>query len=97
MVELTDTTLRYISTTSSERKYRLDLEFYGEINRERFRKSHLHKATNIVIEKKETNVPYWPRLLKDDKKPPYINIDYRNWVKEGDERPDEPNEFGHIV
>jgi len=35
-----------------------------------------------VIEKKDKNAPFWPRLLKTQAKNQYIQVDWSKWVDE---------------
>jgi len=36
----------------------------------------------IVLEKKDTNAAFWPRLLKSKDKNQYIQVDWSKWVDE---------------
>jgi hypothetical protein len=43
-----------------------------------------------VLEKKNVNAAFWPRLIKSKEKNQYIHVDWAKWVDE-DEEEEDPN------
>lgn len=50
----------------------------------------------LVLQKKETNKPYWPRLIKSTAKNQYILIDWAKWVDEDDEEDEAEKGLGAL-
>lgn len=85
-IDLTATHLN-IESDSDETKghYKLNLEFFKEIDPE---KSHYHTSGNsiyFVIRKKEKQEEFWPRITKDKLKYHYIKTDFDKWVDEDEQ------------
>lgn len=78
------------SGESGQKKYALDLELYGEVDFEasKWTKTGFHLL--VVLEKKDKNAAFWPRLTKLAQKNSYIQVDWSKWVDE-DEEEEDPN------
>ena len=62
----------------------LELEFYGEINKEESKFSNDGRNVVLNIKKKEKG-PYWPRLLKTAGKHQWLNVDWTRYIDEDEE------------
>lgn len=78
------------SGESGQKKYALDLQLYGEVDFEasKWTKTGFHLL--VVLEKKDKNAAFWPRLTKLAQKNSYIQVDWSKWVDE-DEEEEDPN------
>ncbi|KAI5963173.1 SBA1 [Candida pseudojiufengensis] len=88
-IDLKPTTLK-VTADSSDNKihYDLNLEFYKEINVEDSKiNTENGQKIFIILQKKELEEEYWPRLTKDKIKYHFIKTDFDKWVDE-----DEQNE-----
>ena len=68
---------------------------YDEISKDESK--YTLESRNIFLNiKKKTPGPYWPRLLKDEKKHPWIEVDWMYYAEEDEEdeatNPDKPGE-----
>lgn len=88
-IELTETTLTFVGN-SDGKKYEFAFEFFGEVDKaaSKWTKTGFHLI--FVVEKKDPNGAFWPRLLKTTNKNQYIQVDWSKWVEE-DEEEEEPN------
>lgn len=87
-LDLTSTSLSFTGTSSTlKRKFHVDLEFFAEIDPAESKISHTSKNIEMKLQKKELKEEYWPRLLKDSKKPHFLKTNFDKWVDE-----DEQNE-----
>lgn len=75
------------TSQSLKQSYKLDLDFYAEIKPEDSVIHHTAKNIEMKLQKKDLNDDYWPRLLKDSKKPHFLKTDFDKWADE-----DEQNE-----
>jgi prostaglandin-E synthase len=60
------------------------LEFFKDINEDKVRRVVNDRSLEFMIPKKESG-PFWPRLLKSDKKMHWLKIDFNKWKDEDDE------------
>jgi len=78
---------------SAQNDYHVDLEFYSNIVPEESKQRKGGREYFFDLKKKEEG--FWPRLLKDSKKPPYLKVDFNRWKDEDDSDVDdalnEPN------
>lgn len=56
--------------------YSVDIVFYGEIDPSATKTNHTGRALEFVLQKKELNADYWPRLLKDSRKVHWLKTDF---------------------
>jgi len=64
--------------------YAFDIELYDEISKEESK--YTLESRNIFLNlKKKTSGPYWPRLLKDEKKYHWIEVDWMYFAEEDEE------------
>ena len=56
--------------------YAVTLEFYAEIDPAASKTNHTPRDVELVLQKKELNEAYWPRLLKDKAKVHFLKTDF---------------------
>ncbi|CEF68121.1 CS domain and HSP20-like chaperone domain-containing protein [Strongyloides ratti] len=66
--------------------YETDLELYGDLNGEMYKRVSTARALELIIPK--VNEGWWPRFLKQSGRNPWLKIDFNKW-KEEDESDDE--------
>jgi len=66
-----------------QREYECILEFYKPVDSGKARRIPSDRNIQYVIPKKEIG-PFWPRLLKTDKKMHWVKIDFNKWKDEDD-------------
>jgi len=64
------------------------LEFNKEIDPEGIKRAANTRYPQFVIPKKANEQGFWPRLLKDSKKAPWVKVDFNRW-KDEDESDDD--------
>jgi len=64
-----------------EREFDCALEFYKPVDASKARRIPSDRSIQFVIPKKESG-PFWPRLLKTDKKMHWVKIDFNKWKDE---------------
>ena len=84
IVDLTDgKRIKYQGTDGSV-NYAFDMELYDEISKDESK--YTLESRNIFLNlKKKTSGPYWPRLLKDEKKYHWIEVDWMYFTEEDEE------------
>ena len=84
IIDLTDgKKIKYQGTDGSV-NYSFDIELYDEIVKEESK--YTLDSRNIFLNlKKKTSGPYWPRLLKDEKKYHWIEVDWMYYAEEDEE------------
>ena len=84
IVDLTDgKRIKYQGTDGSV-NYSFDIELYDEIVKDESK--YTLDSRNIFLNlKKKTSGPYWPRLLKDEKKYHWIEVDWMYYAEEDEE------------
>ncbi|EDV27190.1 expressed hypothetical protein [Trichoplax adhaerens] len=70
--------------------YRLECEFYNEIEPKESKQNLTSRQLVLNIKKKESG-PYWPRVLKQAQKPGWLKVDFNRWRDE-DESEEESND-----
>ena len=84
IVDLTDGKRIKYQGTDGSLNYAFDIELYDEIVKEESK--YTLDARNIFLNlKKKTSGPYWPRLLKDEKKYHWIEVDWMYYAEEDEE------------
>jgi len=68
---------------STQQQYECTLEFFGELNGTEYRRIESSRHVELVIPKATKG--WWPRLLKDSKKVPWIKVDFNKWKDEDEE------------
>lgn len=61
---------------SKKANYHVHLDFYKEIDPSASKTNHTSRAVEFVLQKKDLEVEYWPRLLKDAKKVHFLKTDF---------------------
>jgi len=101
-VEMTDDKLIIKGTggqASKVQEYECEIEFYKPINSEACKRNVSGRFLSFMIPKQDTG-PYWPRLLKSDKKVHWLKVDFDKWKDEDDEESDLDNNdmgFGDMM
>uniref|UniRef100_A0AC34QTZ4 CS domain-containing protein n=1 Tax=Panagrolaimus sp. JU765 TaxID=591449 RepID=A0AC34QTZ4_9BILA len=73
--------------------YEANLNLYDKVIPENYHKVDTTRQLELVIAKAEAN--WWPRLLKESTKVPWIKVDFNKWVDEEDEvEADDNFDFG---
>ena len=86
IVDLTDGKRIKYQGTDGTVNYAFDMELYDEISKDESK--YTLESRNIFLNiKKKTPGPYWPRLLKDEKKHPWIEVDWMYYAEEDEEEP----------
>jgi len=67
----------------THQQYECTLEFFGEVNATDYRRISSSRHVELVIPKATKG--WWPRLLKDSKKVPWIKVDFNKWKDEDEE------------
>jgi prostaglandin-E synthase len=84
IVDLTDGKRIKYQGTDGNINYAFDIELYDEINKEESK--YTLESRNIFLNlKKKTSGPYWPRLIKDEKKYHWIEVDWMYYAEEDEE------------
>ena len=65
--------------------YRLDLDLFGEVETEGCKWKATDLSIALSIPKKNKEEEYWPRLIKEKGKLPWIQVDWSKWVDEDEE------------
>lgn len=56
--------------------YHVKLDFYADIDPSASKINHTPRDVEMVLQKKELNEEYWPRLLKDKAKVHFLKTDF---------------------
>ncbi|KAF2859269.1 HSP20-like chaperone [Piedraia hortae CBS 480.64] len=70
---------------SKKAEYSVKLEFYAEIDPSASKINHTPRCVEMVLQKKELNEEFWPRLLKDKAKVHFLKTDFDKWVDEDEQ------------
>ena len=84
IVDLSDGKRIKYQGTDGTTNYAFDIELYDEIVKDESK--YTLDSRNIFLNlKKKTSGPYWPRLLKDEKKYHWIEVDWMYFAEEDEE------------
>ncbi|KAL2265459.1 hypothetical protein VTJ83DRAFT_6559 [Remersonia thermophila] len=96
-LDLTPTTLSFEGYSDTLKKtYKLDLEFYAEIDEKESKINHSARDVELKLRKKELKEEYWPRLLKDSKKAHFLKTDFDKWVDEDEQNEAADDDFANF-
>ena len=86
-IELTESALTFQGDSDGQH-YSFTFEFFAPVDTttSKWTKTGFHLI--FVIEKKDENAPFWPRLLKTSQKNQYLQVDWSKWVDEDEEEED---------
>ncbi|KAK9236526.1 HSP20-like chaperone [Lipomyces kononenkoae] len=84
-VKLTPSSISYKGTSANGSEYAVELEFFEDIDVENSKTIVTGRHTFFILRKKEAKEEYWPRLVKDKRKVPYIRTDFSMWVDEDEQ------------
>lgn len=73
--------------------YKVDLEFFDEIDPKESKVNHTDRDIEMVLRKKELKEEYWPRLLKDKAKVHFLKTDFDKWVDEDEQDANPDDDF----
>jgi len=71
------------SGSAPHQDYECKLDFCGEIDASKYRRISSSRHVELVIPKSAKG--WWPRLLKDASKVPWIKVDFNKWKDEDDD------------
>ena len=96
IVDLTDGKRIKYQGTDGTKNYSFNIELYDEIVKEESK--YTLESRNIFLNlKKKNSGPYWPRLLKDEKKYHWIEVDWMYYAEEDEEdEASQPNKPGQV-
>ncbi|KAJ3181993.1 hypothetical protein HDU87_000331 [Geranomyces variabilis] len=83
-IDLTATGLTF-SGTAQGKEYKLDLEFFKEVDVEKSKQNITLRNITLVIAKKTTGEEYWPRLTKEKGRYHWLKTNFDLWKDEDDE------------
>lgn len=82
---LTEQTFSFKGTGGTENlKHEVDLTLFGEIVPDKSTCQKSDRQAFYTLAKKDTDAPYWPRLIKEQKKLHYLKTDFNRWKDEDD-------------
>lgn len=85
-LDVKPTSLSFTGYSESKKAdYHVSLDFYAEIDPSASKVNHSPRAVEMVLQKKELNEEYWPRLLKDKAKVHFLKTDFDKWVDEDEQ------------
>jgi len=85
-LDIKPNTLSFTGYSESKKAdYSVSLEFYAELDPSASKVNHSPRAVELVLQKKELNEEYWPRLLKDKAKVHFLKTDFDKWVDEDEQ------------
>jgi len=79
------------SHTKKTTTYSVTLELFAEIVPEETKKNHTDRDLELVLRKKDLNLEFWPRLLKEKGKVHFLRTNFDRWVDE-DEQEGNPDD-----
>lgn len=93
-VQLNETKLTFTGRAGADQSthYRVELDFYKEIDPAKSRWVNRQRFIDCVLYKKEEDGAYWPRLLSGAAKPPFLKIDFTRWRNPDDSDADNDDE-----
>ncbi|CAL8084379.1 unnamed protein product [Calicophoron daubneyi] len=74
------------SGTPKPSDYEVTIDFYGQVEPEHSRQLSTDREIVMYIKKKETG--FWPRLMSQSQKCPWLHVDFNRWVDENDSEPE---------
>lgn len=80
-IELTENTLTFVGQSDKD-KYAFNFEFYASVDKEASKWNKTGYHLMFVLEKKDKDASFWPRLLKGKEKNQYVQVDWSKWVDE---------------
>ena len=76
-LDLQSNTLQFQGYSETKKAtYAVKLEFYAEIDPSASKINHTPRDVEIVLQKKELDEKFWPRLLKDKAKVHFLKTDF---------------------
>lgn len=96
-LDLKPTGLTFSGHSDSLKKdFKLELEFYAEIDDKASKVNHTGKNVQLKLQKKELEEAYWPRLLKEQKKVHFLRTDFDKWVDEDEQHEAAEEDFSQF-
>ena len=76
-LDLQSSSLEYTGYSESKKAtYHVKMDLFAEIDPKESKINHSSRWIELVLQKKELNEEYWPRLLKDKQKVHYIKTNF---------------------
>ena len=76
-LDVQPTSLTFTGYSESKKAtYHVKLDFYAEIDPKESKTNHTPRDVEFVLQKKELNEEYWPRLLKEKAKVHFLKTDF---------------------
>lgn len=92
-IQLDDQKLELKSRSEDDNvNYAVTLEFYKDVDAEKSTRHRTDRGLFFVLQKKEAQEEFWPRLTKV--KHPYVRTDFDKWVDEDEQDPQANEDFG---
>ncbi|MFF1699372.1 p23/wos2 family protein [Streptomyces sp. NPDC058257] len=83
---------------TDRRDYAFDLELHADIVPERSTKKLSTRGLSLVLQKRETELEYWPRLTSEKTRSPFIKTDFSKWVDEDEQgNPAGDDDFADVL
>ncbi|EMD41447.1 hypothetical protein CERSUDRAFT_90011 [Gelatoporia subvermispora B] len=73
-----------------EKEFAFGFDLFEEVVPEESRQALTSRSFNLVLRKKEKKAEYWPRLMKEKVKTPFIKTDFSKWVDEDEQEGEQP-------
>ncbi|KAK6165347.1 hypothetical protein SNE40_022289 [Patella caerulea] len=94
-IDLTDKKLHFKANGGHDNlPHEVDLEFYSDVIPEDSKNHNSGRDIIFLIKKKDQEAGYWPRLLKDTKKPHFLKTDFDKWKDEDDSDAEDNENYG---
>jgi prostaglandin-E synthase len=80
-LSLDNTSIKFKGTSLGQ-LYKFELEFFAEINVENSKKTKTAHGILCVLDKKDHDKSFWPRLTKQTEKLAFVKTDFARWKDE---------------
>ncbi|KAJ7863220.1 HSP20-like chaperone, partial [Mycena leptocephala] len=80
------------ATTGYVKDYTFSLSLFAEVIPEKSSKALTERSLSLVLHKKERQIEYWPRLMREKDKNGQIKTDFSKWVDSEDQTLDDQDD-----
>ncbi|RKP13098.1 HSP20-like chaperone, partial [Piptocephalis cylindrospora] len=87
------TSIDFKAKDASGKEYAFHLDLYAELNADNTKTQRSARNIFLILDKKTHDEGWWPRLLKDKVKLPFLKTDFARW-KDEDESEEEEDPTG---
>jgi len=85
-LDLQPTSLDFTGYSNTRKAtYHVKLDLYAEIDPKESKINHTSRSVEVVLQKKELNEEFWPRLLKEKGKVHFLKTNFDKWVDEDEQ------------